>query len=464
MVEKATWNVWQLGIGFFFNFFAFNSQGFIEEVVIDSASADQKINNHAGYYSLAIIYAVFTAANFIAAPIVDILSPKWAMVVGALCYAAFQVGFLFLNEIYLYASSAVLGFGAAIIWTGQGSYLSQNCTKATTSRNSALLWGLSESSLLGGGIFLCAIFGATSATTLTPDIINVLYAVFTILAVSSAIIFAFLQAPVFPESRNKNDYADLIGGTFKLMVTKKMLLLSIVFGYTGIELSFWSAIYPTCISFTRQLGTNTNLFLALNMITTGFGQGTAGLLFGLLGEKLRKIGRDSVVLLGAVVHLLAYALCYMNFPPDASLKQTDDLGGLLYPNISISLIIGFLLGFGDAAWNTQLYSYICDSFPDKSSQAFAVFKFYQSGLSCAAFFYSPVLQLQWHLAILTKSAILASAVYFIAEAIERNNAASKASLEHSLKNSTIAYKIDEDDQNSGILSLTFEMNLRVSQA
>ncbi|VDK85112.1 unnamed protein product, partial [Cylicostephanus goldi] len=53
-------------------------------------------------------------------------------------------GFLQINEIYLYISSAILGFGAAILWTGQGTYLAQNSTEKTSGRNSGLLWALSE--------------------------------------------------------------------------------------------------------------------------------------------------------------------------------------------------------------------------------------------------------------------------------------------------------------------------------
>ena len=106
---------------------------------------------------MSIIYGTFTLANFIAAPVVGILGAKWAMVIGIACYVVFQVGFLFLNEVYLYISSAVLGIGAAsrsfvycvllillVLWTGQGTYLSMNCTEKTTGRNSAMLWALSE--------------------------------------------------------------------------------------------------------------------------------------------------------------------------------------------------------------------------------------------------------------------------------------------------------------------------------
>ncbi|CAI5454521.1 unnamed protein product [Caenorhabditis angaria] len=418
--DVPTLNVIQLGFGFLTNFFAFNSQGFIEEAVIDSASNNGKIDKHAGYLSLAIIYAVFTLGNFVAAPIVDILSPKWAMFFGALCYAIFQVGFLFLNETYLYISSAVLGFGAAIIWTGQGSYLSQNCTKETASRNSAMLWGMSESSLLAGGLFLFIVFTTTgSADHIPTETINILYSVFFILSLLAALIFALLRQPAYPEIKDKTSYVKLMASTFELMFTKRMFILAFVFAYTGIEQSFWTGIYPTCISFTKKLGTNTNALLALNSICTGFGQTAAGFCFGLMGDRMRKIGRDSIVLLGTIVHLIVFVLCYINFPADASLKKTND-SALIEPNVAIVLITGALLGFGDACWNTQLYSYLVDSYPDKSAQAFALFKFYQSALSCAAFFYSPILQLQWHLLILVITSIIAAIGFFIVERISKN--------------------------------------------
>lgn len=93
---------------------------------------------------MAIIYGVFTLANFVAAPIVGILGPKWAMVFGAACYAIFQAGFLFLNEYFLYASSAVIGLGAAVIWTAQGNYIAINSTEETASKHSSLFWAVSQ--------------------------------------------------------------------------------------------------------------------------------------------------------------------------------------------------------------------------------------------------------------------------------------------------------------------------------
>ncbi|WKY17178.1 hypothetical protein Q1695_001641 [Nippostrongylus brasiliensis] len=334
------------------------------------------------------------------------------MALGALCYAAFQAGFLRLNEIYLYVSSATLGFGAA------STYLSQNSTAETSARNSALLWALAEGSLLGGGIFLFIIFRTSDTTNGIPDsTVNTLYGIFTAVAILSAIVFVFLRVPSSTADKDVEvrSHVSVIGSTFSLMFTKEMLLMAFVFAYTGIEQSFWTGVYPTCISFSQQLGSNTNSMLALNSITAGIGQVAAGLLFGILGDRTRKLGRDSIVLLGTVIHLIAFVLIYASFPSDAPLQKTNESGGLMNPNLAIALICGGLLGFGDACWNTQIYAYLCDVHAAKSSEAFALFKFYQSGLSCAAFYYSSVLILPWQLVILITTSFAAAICFFVSE-------------------------------------------------
>ena len=45
--------------------------------------------------------------------------PRVTMIVGAVAYGLFIAQLLILNDILLYVSSALLGVGAAIIWTAQ---------------------------------------------------------------------------------------------------------------------------------------------------------------------------------------------------------------------------------------------------------------------------------------------------------------------------------------------------------
>lgn len=277
---QNTINVIQLGVGFFLIFFAFNSQGFIEESVINSFAEKGKISKHAGYTSLAIIYAVFTLANFIAAPIVGFLGPKLSMFLAALTYGLFQIGFLFLNEIFLYLSSAAIGIGAAVIWTAQGKYLSMNSTSETSSKHSGIFWATSQCCILFGGIFLFIVFQSSNKSEIDESTVRVLYGVFTVVTIVGSGVLLFL--------RNKTNYGivntmvestetavtqkEIILGTFKLMFTKKMGFLILAFAYTGVELSFWSGIYPTCISFTKKLGTNTHTLVAFNAMAQGVGQ------------------------------------------------------------------------------------------------------------------------------------------------------------------------------------------------
>lgn len=53
-----------------------------------------------------------------------------------------MVTFLFPKTWLLYTASAVLGAGAALIWTGQGSYLSRCSNETNISRNSGIFWAM----------------------------------------------------------------------------------------------------------------------------------------------------------------------------------------------------------------------------------------------------------------------------------------------------------------------------------
>ncbi len=53
------------------------------------------------------------------------------------------------------------------------------------------------------------------------------------------------------------------------MWTTDAILLSIAYGYTGLELSFAAGIFGTVVSSTLQLGTNRNTILALVAFARG---------------------------------------------------------------------------------------------------------------------------------------------------------------------------------------------------
>ncbi|KAK0405417.1 hypothetical protein QR680_017982 [Steinernema hermaphroditum] len=436
-------NVVQTGVGFLFILFAFNSQALIEQSVITTAAQKGDIDKFAGYRSLAILYFFFFIGNFPAVPIIEHTSAKWAMIGGGVCYALFQIGFLFLNEMYLYISSAIIGFGAAILWTGQGNYLALVSTGENSRRNSGILWAIFQSSIATGGTFLLGIFTfVASGQSIEDDAVKLLYSIFTGFNVVGIIILALLRNPVQTEPKAKIRTKETLGSTFYLMKTKKMLLLAFAFGFTGFETTMWTGVFPTTISYTQRLGSNTNALIATYAIATGTGQIIGGFVFGILGEQTKRFGRHNIVLSGMVLHLITFLLIFVNFPAEASLGKTDK-GGFIEPSILLAMLSGFLLGLCDSIWNTQLYAFLVDNYKTQSSQAFALFKSYQALCAASAFFYGTVINLHWQLLILAIAAVLGGAGFYLCEmVIEKERKSSSAVEELDPETKSYTYAVD----------------------
>lgn len=54
------------------------------------------------------------------------------------------MAFFKLNTWILFAASTVIGIGAALLWTGQGNYLTVNSTSELMTRNSGIFWSLRQ--------------------------------------------------------------------------------------------------------------------------------------------------------------------------------------------------------------------------------------------------------------------------------------------------------------------------------
>ena len=95
----------------------------------------------------------------------------------------------------------------------------------------------------------------------------------------------------------------------------------------GLELAFYSGVYSTVIGNTKQLSEkSTKKYVGLSGIMIGVGEIVGGLAFGILGSKIKKLGRDPIVILGYIVEMAAFVLVFINFPKDAGLDKTDSEG------------------------------------------------------------------------------------------------------------------------------------------
>lgn len=115
---------------------------FLQKTVLESIQKDDESFNGDGYISLAIIYGVFAFCNGFAPLALKKVGSKGSIIIGSLTYCFFVVTFLWPKTWLLYLASCILGIGAALIWTGQTTYLSRCSNSSTISRNIGILWAM----------------------------------------------------------------------------------------------------------------------------------------------------------------------------------------------------------------------------------------------------------------------------------------------------------------------------------
>lgn len=207
---------------------------------------------------------------------------------------------------------------------------------------------------------------------------------------------------VHVQTSEPNSPMNAFKNAVRLFMTREMLLLSVAFFYTGemtvqylceewkfncnspysdiiagLELSFFSGVYSPSIGFTLSIGESAKQLVGLSGICIGLGEVIGGAGFGLAGSKTTRWGRDPIFITGFVLHLISFFLIYINLPNAAPFGDTTDISYMSPPRASIALICSFLLGFGDACFNTQIYSMLGGVFAKNSAAAFSIFKFTQ---------------------------------------------------------------------------------------
>ncbi|XP_022089379.1 UNC93-like protein MFSD11 isoform X2 [Acanthaster planci] len=403
----------------------------LQETVIESVQQDLNSTRSefegSGYYSLAIIYGVFAFSNWLAPSVVSLIGPRATMFISAVIYTAFIAIFLSLKVWSLYMMSVFLGVAAACIWTAQGNFLTINSTSETVGRNSGIFWAMLQCSLLFGNIFIFFEIGKTNAMYIIESTRTTIFIVLTTVSGIGVLMFLLLRQPpprdetsiqsteLSPDAEAKLGPVQSLVRSFQLLKMKAMLLLIVCFFYTGLELTYFSGVYGTCVGNTHLLGPKSKSYVALCGILIGCGEIIGGAIFGLMGSRTNKFGRDPIVLLGFIVHIIAFYLSLLNLPSDSPISDTFNHKGYIQPNLAVALVTAFLLGFGDSCFNTQVYSILGYIFPNDSAPAFALFKFTQSLSAAIAFFYAKHLLLHWQLLILVIFAVLGTLSFAMVE-------------------------------------------------
>uniref|UniRef100_A0A8C5BXF7 Major facilitator superfamily domain containing 11 n=1 Tax=Gadus morhua TaxID=8049 RepID=A0A8C5BXF7_GADMO len=413
---KALSNIVILGFGFMLMFTAFQTCGNIEQTVIKS------LNNFtaSGYTSMSIIYGVFSASNLVAPSVVAVVGPQLSMFFSGLLYSAYIAMFIQPRVWSFYTASVLVGFGAAVLWTAQGNVLAINSTDTTIGRNSGIFWALLQFSLFFGNLYIYLAWQGHDHISEKDR--QTVFISLTVISLIGCFLFFLIRKPDPSEpTPSETSEAPLhtestdSASACKLSVTKEMMLLCLPIMYTGLELTFYSGVYGTCIGAMTRFGHNAKGLIGISGILIGVGEILGGGVFGILNNN--RLGRNPVVLLGLLIHYLAFYLIFLNIAPDApqAPEEGTDLQAYMTPNVGVALFCSFLLGLGDSCFNTQLLSIIGFLYKEDSAPAFAVFKFIQSIMAAIAFSYSNVLQLPWQLLLLVVTGFMGTLSFFLAE-------------------------------------------------
>ncbi|KAK4876681.1 hypothetical protein RN001_009187 [Aquatica leii] len=422
-MDRKLLNVILLGFAFMFVFTAFQTMGNIQKTMLESIHNEDNSFNGDGYTSMAIIYAVFAVFNWLAPSVISLGGPKLAMLYGAITYVFFILTFLWPQTWLLYLASCIIGTGAAMIWTGQGNYLTLNSTTATISRNSGIFWALFQISMFTGNLFVY--FKFQGLKEIDKDTRTIVVSVLAGVAAVGTVMLVLLPKAQKTSSTDEVNVVEEPEGPVqalmnagRLFVTRNILLLSVTFFYTGIELSFYSGVYSSTIGFTNAFGENAKQLVGLSGIFIGVGEVLSGALFGILGAKFTRWGRDPIVMAGFVVHLIAFFLIFINLPNSSPFNSTNE-EAFISSSATLAILCSFLLGFGDACFNTQIYALLGDVFAKNSAPAFAIFKFIQSVAAAICFFYASHVGLYAQLGILLFLSVFGTGTFVFVEWGER---------------------------------------------
>uniref|UniRef100_A0A6Q2Y6I4 UNC93-like protein MFSD11 n=1 Tax=Esox lucius TaxID=8010 RepID=A0A6Q2Y6I4_ESOLU len=319
---KTFLNIIILGFGFMFMFTAFQTCGNIEQTVIKNFNSTEF--HGSGYTSMAIIYGVFSASNLIAPSVVAVIGPQLSMFFSGLVYSGYIAMFIHPFTWTFYTASVFVGIAAAILWTAQGNLLTINSTDATIGRNSGIFWALLQFSLFFGNIYIY--FAWQGHVHITDKDRQTVFISLTVISLVGSFLFFLIQRPepeATPSEASESLPAEstesgslavcvfLAEKALQLSVTKEMLLLSISIAYTGLELTFFSGVYGTCIGAMTRFGEDAKSLIGLSGIFIGIGEILGGGVFGML-NKANRLGRNPIVLLGMITHYVAFYLIFLN--------------------------------------------------------------------------------------------------------------------------------------------------------
>lgn len=333
------------------------------------ALASSSLGKNVGSYTTGVFYLVYTlVAMLLSNLIVGITGFKWGIFFGLFVYCGYVASFL----VHVYASSVstsaaivgsvVGGIAAGFLWTAQGGYFAQVCdlyAVATKQERPAVTGWL-------GGVFAALYLGCevgmkalSSALEQYGD--STVYIAFTVIAVGSALVSAFIEDltpytdPAKVKALRQKSILEKIKAAFELLVTdRKMLLLwpaQLTFGFAAVFLNSYSNSHII----KTVLGHGNKKYVGyMSAIVAG----SAALLTLPFGAITKRVSKVYLMVLGGVIFTAECAVFF---------ALTDEQIGVWA--IAVPLYVAH--GIGRCVWEGTNKAVIADFFPASAPAAFA---------------------------------------------------------------------------------------------
>lgn len=397
-----------MALGFMFIFSAYQPGKMIAANFIESISNDYYEYNGRPYVTLGILYLCFSLTSWIVPSIMARIGAPITLWVGSVHYILCLVCIYFPIDWLLYIGAATLGIGAALLWGAQAALLTTYSTPDNLSRNISIFYSVHQTSLLIGNLFI--FFYMSGEPYYCPEIRQLI--IYTFLGF---VIVGVLVLMAIPYRPSKEDLAvlDPLYDFTDFFLSTEFALLTVIFIYSGIHVTFYSGVYGNAVGFTENLGSNFKQDSSLVGIFIGAGQIIGNYIFGIVLAK-RFQRKTPLITAGCLINLLAYVLIYLNLPDSAVVTDTME-DAIIESSIGLCCFCGFLMGIGDSSITLHIYTHIMTYYYTQAPAAFALFKFVQSLAQGVAFVYVPFTGLHTQILILAIVGVLGTLLFSISD-------------------------------------------------
>jgi len=397
-----------MSISFLMVFLAFNGT----QTIMSSL-----LPGNLGYWSIACIYIAFTASSLLlSSAFVIAVTTKWSLFIGGVLYLGFIIANIWPMWLTLVPCAVVLGIGAAIIWTAQGSYvtnaalyyaeLSGKPPRSSIGMFNGIFFGIFQLSMLIGNIISSLVLRTDDESSSSGDSLSdlfssseeemnpnaqLLFFIYTGICSVGVIGLFFLPSPGNDDKAKqaiKNPLEKIIGAII-LWKEPRMFLMMPYLLFTGLEQAFVFGDFTK--QFVRELHGVQNVGFVMSVF--GFVDSLSSFLLGRITDTIgaRWMGYSGAVLMAIFLGTIAFF--------------RDTVFGVTLP---AAFMWAALLGLADAC----IFSVFCNAamailFPDRAEAAFSNVKVFQAGATALMFFLGPLLTFDIKLIILACTLVFA---------------------------------------------------------